>query len=121
MTQTTKEIRVANVNTLIEGYESLREFAEAIDRAPAVASQVKGGRIGERMARHIEEKLNLERGYLDIPHEGDEDPFDQLLSRVSNLYHLQQLTPIERRLLNGFRDLDARKQKLAVEMVCGLV
>lgn len=66
----TAAIRRARVNKIIDEQFGtvLAEFARAIERDDAQVWQyVKGDRnIGERMARHIEAKLKLARGDLDV-------------------------------------------------------
>lgn len=115
-----KEIRVENLLKVLEDYDTLNDFAEAIDRAPAVASQVKGGRFGDRMARHIESKLGLSKGYFDERHNKEGDEFDELLKKAKSLYDSAKLTAQEKKLVSKFREIDPSKQKLVLDMLNGL-
>lgn len=63
------EIRRRNLRRLAAGYKNRAEFARAIGRSDQQAWALVGEKstkgIGGRIARDIEEKLNLERGSLD--------------------------------------------------------
>jgi phage repressor protein C with HTH and peptisase S24 domain len=69
------EIRRRNITLLILGRfdNNKAEFARAIERAPAQVNNFlnPNGKknIGESLARHIERKLDLEKGLLDRRHE----------------------------------------------------
>lgn len=63
------EIRRRNLRRLAAGYKNRAEFARAIGRSDQQAWALVGEKttkgIGGRIARDIEEKLNLPRGALD--------------------------------------------------------
>ncbi|ELK4859007.1 TPA: helix-turn-helix transcriptional regulator [Pseudomonas aeruginosa] len=65
-------IRRANALTLAEKEGGTVAFAARIDREPTQVSRLIGSNptknIGNRLARHIEEKFNMPRGWLDIQH-----------------------------------------------------
>lgn len=64
------EIRLNNLKKLVNGFDSQREFADAIDKTPAYLNHLMTGfrNIGEKTARQIEVSLNLPRGWMDIDH-----------------------------------------------------
>lgn len=68
------QIRLENARTLAEQAGGTGEFASRIDREPTQASRFMGKNpsknIGDRMARHIEEKFGKPRGWLDTDHSG---------------------------------------------------
>lgn len=61
------EIRLNNIKKLIEEYGSQVKFSKATKRAPQQIAQWlnKTKNIGEKIARNVEEKLELPLGYLD--------------------------------------------------------
>jgi len=67
--KTATEIRTIKIRELVKANGGVTKFAEALNRDQSQISQwiseknPKG--IGEKIAREIEEKLNLQRGYLD--------------------------------------------------------
>lgn len=67
--QETRDIRLANLCALSSAYKKINLFCERIDMNPTYYSQLKSGRkaIGDDLARRIEEKLGLPRGYMDTP------------------------------------------------------
>lgn len=89
------QIRKSNARTLAEAAGSLSAFADKIDRAPTQISRIIGRNatkgIGNRMARHIEETLHLEHGWLDQDHSGQADqPLPSQVSEAPTPYLLQQ-------------------------------
>jgi hypothetical protein len=62
-----KQIRLHNFLALAAGYETKQEFCQAIAIRPAYFSQVKAGTkaIGDKVARRIEEMLDIPTGFLD--------------------------------------------------------
>lgn len=72
------QIRKLNLQALIGRFKSQREFADAVDTAPAYISQIvtktrtpsgKERGVGDDLSRKVEEKLNLPRGWMDVIHE----------------------------------------------------
>lgn len=67
----TKEIRLINLLNLAKRYGQDVEFCKRIDMNPSYLPQLKARTksIGDKVARKVEEKLNLERGYMDVVHD----------------------------------------------------
>ncbi len=67
----TKEIRLINLLTLAKRYGQDVEFCKRIDMNPSYLPQLKARSksIGDKVARKVEEKLGLERGYMDVVHD----------------------------------------------------
>jgi SOS-response transcriptional repressor LexA len=74
------QIRKHNLMALIGRFRSQRAFADAVDTAPAYISQIltktrtqtgKERGVGGDLARKIEEKLGLPRGWMDTIHNED--------------------------------------------------
>ena len=67
--KTIEEIRVGNLLDIEERIGGREKLCDALDKEPKYISQLigktKNRNIGSRVAREIEEKLDLERGYLD--------------------------------------------------------
>lgn len=77
MAQTVKEIREKNLRLLIaESGSSQGAFANTIDTAAAYLSQIFSPTIkrsmGDQVARKIETKLNLPKGWMDSHHQSGE-------------------------------------------------
>jgi hypothetical protein len=71
----TQRIRLHKVQDLAKKHGGTLKFSAMIDRSPSQVSQFSGKRpsrsIGDALARHIEESLDLPDGWLD-----DEAPED---------------------------------------------
>lgn len=67
---TIREIRRTNLNTLISRYKTKAEFAGVCDLSAGHVSQMANGHrnIGDAVARRIEERLDLQNGWLDRQH-----------------------------------------------------
>jgi hypothetical protein len=110
------EIRINNLNRLIDEYGSMRALAEAINRAPSVVSQMRSGRtFGERLARHTEESLGLPNGYLDS--ESSETTIDTLLSKIKEAFELQKISADEKLILTSYRKIPVSKRKLVMNLL----
>jgi hypothetical protein len=63
-------IRLRNLRTLMDGYETLAAFAEAVDTNPAYLSQCRSdnlkANVGGKLARKIERSLGLPKGWMDV-------------------------------------------------------
>lgn len=99
----TKNIRLANLLQIASQYKRDAEFCKLIEMNPTYFSQLRNERkiIGDDLARRVEEKLALPRGYLDTPKgntasAGAEIPIDTL----SIAYALQTLSPAVRASLS---------------------
>lgn len=68
-----KEIRLNNLLALSSKYGRIVDFCDRIAMNPSYFSQIKGGKkaIGDDIARKVEEKLGLPRGYMDSAQEED--------------------------------------------------
>lgn len=73
-----KTVRYKNARSLIDEVGSLEAFAEKIERAPTQCSAFAGANprkgIGDRMARHIEDKFGKIHGWMDRQHSNEDDP-----------------------------------------------
>lgn len=65
------KIRLENFEKVREQYGTAAELARALERSPQQINDMLAGKksFGPRIARYIEEKLNLGKGFLDEPHE----------------------------------------------------
>jgi len=77
MQNTIKEIRETNLRLLInETGLSQGAFAIKVDTAPAYISQIFSSTtkrsLGSQVARKIELKLNIPKGWMDFPHQPGE-------------------------------------------------
>ncbi|MGR5061999.1 S24 family peptidase [Photobacterium sp. DNB22_13_2] len=67
-----EDLRLYNARLLTDKFDTLAEFANAIDRSATQVSRLVGKNptksIGSRMARHIEQALQLPEGWLDTVH-----------------------------------------------------
>lgn len=76
--RTIEEIRHANLLTQIARFPTLQAFADQVERAHSQVSQLrnriahsttgKPREVDSKMARHLEEKLGLEHGWMDNDH-----------------------------------------------------
>jgi len=69
----TIEIRLKNLEALIEEFGGQRQLAERADLTPSVISQLKTGRrsLGEKLARKIEAGAEKPTGWMDVDHTGE--------------------------------------------------
>jgi plasmid maintenance system antidote protein VapI len=90
------DVRRTNLKALLHEHfdEKIADLARAIERDDAYIWQLLNGdrNIGERTARHIEEKLKLGRGTLDVP----------------GMVAAETLTPDEREILQKYRRASPR-------------
>lgn len=72
------EVRLENARALAKLAGGTGAFAARIDREPTQASRFMGKnptkKIGDRLARHIEECFGKPRGWLDTDHQADSAP-----------------------------------------------
>jgi hypothetical protein len=115
---TITDIRRRNLEFLIAGFESVNAFAESIDRSMSVVYQLRhDGSFGSKMARHIESRLELPKGYLDSQREGGEISLDKLLQEVRALFGRRpELTREEISLLGSFRNVDKKGKNLLLDL-----
>lgn len=63
-----KQIRLKNLRKLVSDAGGPTAFSEKVDRTPNLVTQWTSSKpIGDKVARHIEEKLRKPRGWLDSP------------------------------------------------------
>lgn len=109
---TIDEIRRANLITLVDKYGTVKQFSERIEKSEAQVSQWRNASLDSRtgrprgisddICRHIEEKCELQRGWMDNVHterSASEVSPDKLLSLVS-IYG--RLNEFDRQLLLDF-------------------
>ena len=67
----TRTIRLRNLLALADKYKKIIDFCQRIEMNPSYFSQIKNGKksIGDEIARRVEEKLGIPRGYLDVLHD----------------------------------------------------
>lgn len=80
------EIRLFNIKKLIETSGSQVKFSKETERTPQQIAQwlSKTKNIGEKIARDVEEKLKLPRGYLDKNHDNQEEDSTAYVSAFDN-------------------------------------
>jgi hypothetical protein len=74
--RTAKELRLLNYLRLAKQYRFVKDFCAEIDIKPSYHTQIvapEGKGIGDALARRIEERLNLPRGYMDKDHAETKD------------------------------------------------
>ena len=93
----TKDIRLENLMALAGRYKRNLEFCKVLEMNPTYFSQVKTGKkaIGDELARKIEAKLNLPRGYMDTPKTGESQPKNLEIAQetLACAFALEQLSP----------------------------
>ncbi|SEQ48564.1 hypothetical protein SAMN03080615_01639 [Amphritea atlantica] len=85
------DIRLDNTRQLANKHcGSLAKFADRIDRVPTQVSRIIGKnptkKIGNRLARHIEEKFNKESGWLDQVHREENQQSENSIQEKPALY-----------------------------------
>lgn len=100
-----QEIRRKNLENLLEGFHTIREFADATGSAPAHISQMKNGVrvMGTAVARRIEHAMGKPRGWMDQSHLEDETPEDYISDEAKDLAKVFATQPAEN--LNKLRAL----------------
>lgn len=116
--KTCKEIRHENLMLLISRYKTIQALADRLGKSHAQVSQLKNkstnsstGKtrgIGDEQAREIEEKLGLERGWMDHEHHPDEAFMNELsdsLNEPSRDYYSIKVTPASSNSRNSLNRL----------------
>ncbi len=98
-------------------YGSITSLADAIDRAPSVVSQMRRGRFGEKLARHIEASLSLPVGYMDTQNAESDTTVDILFSKLKQAFDAQKISSDELMFLNKFRKVPTPKRKLLMSFL----
>ncbi len=112
------QTRINNLNCLIAQYGSIKALADAIDRAPAVVSQMRRGRsFGEKLARHIEISLSLSTGYMDTQDPESQSTIDILFAKLKDAIDSQRISPDEMVFLNKYRKVPNLKRKLLMSFL----
>lgn len=80
-------IRLANLKKLAGKEKNPTQFASKIERDPSyVIRLLKGKKIGEDVARHIEQALSLPEGWMDKSHEVEDTVMDYISEAVREYY-----------------------------------
>jgi len=112
--KTIKEVRIENLNILVESHGSVQALADAIGKSQAVVSHMRSGKyFGDKSARDIERALSLPIGHLDNDHTSFEQPIDSLLNQIKVLFESNQINTEEVQLLTNFREPSAGTAKSA--------
>lgn len=87
-----KEIRKINLRALIKLSGSRKKFAEEVDTAPAYISQIFSAKtkadVGDELARKIEVKKNLPRGWMDTLDHRDRQHSIETAKMMEDFEHL---------------------------------
>lgn len=74
-----QKIRQINGRKLLEEYDNKKQFAESAGISPTQVSSLFGNngsvKIGDRIARRLEDKCFKPRGWMDMDHEAEEEEF----------------------------------------------
>ncbi len=113
------EIRRLNLIKIVSQYESDRVFCEAADISTSYLPQLKmsrdkksGRKIGEKVARKIEDALGIERMSLDSSSKPDSIVFNA--SKKAPSYSDE-----EQKLIVNFRKLNREMQIHAIGLIAG--
>lgn len=108
-----KDVRRENLQRLLTGYRSQRQFAEGAGLAAAYVSQMVNGtrEMGEDVARRIERALGLSPGWMDADHDSPPDDAQIVVQQL-----LEQLPADQLKLLMDYRRLSPRHQEILREI-----
>lgn len=77
------EIRLKKLRDIADEYKSITKLGEAVNRSQSQMSQIIGENpsrtIGSKVARDIEKRLGLKRGYLDTYDDSPEESIKSLI------------------------------------------
>ena len=106
-----KDFRRENLQRLLTGYRSQRQFADSADLAAAYVSQMVNGtrEMGEDVARRIERALGLSMGWMDTDHELRPE------NEQIDVQILEHLPADQLKLLTDYRRLSPRYQEMLRE------
>lgn len=108
---------MANLELLLHQYGTVKSLAMAIDRAPAVVSQMRTGRsFGVRIARHVEGAPGLPEGFLDTYNHGSVPPYEALLAQLHAILKSGEISTEEKSLLRYYRKLSRTKKKVLLSL-----
>lgn len=104
-------VRQQNLSRLLTRYRRQQAMADAIGMSVQYLNQLFLGKrnLGEKMARKIETKLGLERGWLDVP-EGEEMTPNEVAATL-----LKKMTPDQVKLLLQYQRLSPTHQVMLQE------
>jgi len=95
---TVTDIRHVNLLALIDHFGSIQALANVLDRSHSQISQLKTRSahstsskpraIGDDLARWIELRCNLPRGWMDMPHDGRPVPSAAAMEIANSFYNL---------------------------------
>lgn len=79
------EIRLINMNYLIQTVKSIKVFADIVETSPTVISQIRSEKtkkqIGSELARRIEKAFGKKHGWLDKLHYDEEADYTSLSNK----------------------------------------
>ncbi|TDB41627.1 transcriptional regulator [Photorhabdus khanii] len=114
----TKDIRRKNLKSLMESSDlSQASFAMRCDLSPSMISQLINGyrNLGDSLSRKIEKKLDIKRGWLDVPHDEIINSDESIKSPLSLWKREQKLTPQEEHLIDLFREMPERDKSKIIK------
>ncbi|MAE82810.1 MAG: hypothetical protein CMB80_08760 [Flammeovirgaceae bacterium] len=107
-----KEIRLINMNYLIDSVGSVNEFADLIEGSASHISQIRSTRspknVGATLARRIESAFNKEHGWMDKLHYTESEDY-------SHLNDEEILTIAVRRVINQLVSSGVYEAKKSME------
>lgn len=82
-----REIRRINLNRLAQQFGTVTDMAEHTEiQRPQLSDYLTGKRrIGDSIAMRIENRFSLERGWMDVLHEEDEEPKQKISDEAMQL------------------------------------
>jgi len=91
----TREIRLKNLLALSDKHRKIIDFCRKVEMNPSYFSQIKSGKkaIGDEIARKLERKLGLDRGYLDTIHDGAQAHGSPVAGEVMAAAYSMQMLP----------------------------
>jgi hypothetical protein len=104
-------VRKQNLSRLLTRYQRQQALADAVGMSVQYLNQLFVGKrnLGEKLARKIEMKLGLERGWLDVP-EGEETAPSEVVATLLN-----NMTPDQVKLLLQYQRLSPAHQAMLQE------
>lgn len=115
-----KDVRLNNLKLVMErGHLTQAELAIKCDLAPSLISQImtKRRNMGATLARKLEEKLDLDEGWFDFPHDIVDTTVQMIKSEWKPKAFESSLTKREIRLIELFRQMPESEK---VNIIMGL-
>ena len=115
-----KDVRLNNLKLVMDrGRLTQAELAIKCDLAPSLISQImtKRRNMGAALARKLEEKLKLDDGWFDFPHDLVDTTVQMVKSEWKPKAFESSLTKREIRLLELFRQMpESEKMNIIIEL-----